>query len=484
MLTRALGEVRVRGSSLEAAPETTPGPERKNRPVTHSYRLLGAAILTSDAACALLAQISAHIVVHGWVPPSTGAMLQVGITVVVWVGIFHAFGLYEIRRLSGFEEFRRVIAAACAATTLLLVIRASANATPQRRWLGLTWVLALGLELLVRRLWRWRVGHLRAKGQLLARTAILGTDSEALRLAAALDDRRLGFQLVGFVMTGSAFPGGPRVIGSLDALPEAIQSFGLDCLFVASGAVSTAEMTAIRAVATLHGVEMRVAASLGDVSVARLSVQSVDGVLALSLRPSRLGPRQALLKRMFDIGVGSVLVVVTLPLVIVVAVAVRLSSPGPVFFRQERVTKGGRIFEMLKFRTMTADGRANSELDLTRPFFKLVDDPRITSVGRLLRKWSLDELPQLWQVVRGDLSLVGPRPLPAVQVSENEEMLSPRHQVRAGLTGWWQVNGRSSVGPTEALRMDLYYIENWSLSLDLFILLKTFGTVLSRHGAG
>ncbi len=122
-------------------------------------------------------------------------------------------------------------------------------------------------------------------------------------------------------------------------------------------------------------------------------------------------------------------------------------------------------------------------IDPSRPFFKLDDDPRITSVGRVLRKLSLDELPQLLNVLRGDMSLVGPRPLPADQVAANMELLSSRHEVPAGVTGWWQINGRSSVAFEEAVRMDLFYIENWSLSLDLYILIKTLGCVLARKGA-
>jgi lipopolysaccharide/colanic/teichoic acid biosynthesis glycosyltransferase len=196
-----------------------------------------------------------------------------------------------------------------------------------------------------------------------------------------------------------------------------------------------------------------------------------------------MSPVQAAVKRAFDVGVASVALLISLPVIALIAVAVRLTSSGPILFRQERVTKGGRVFTMLKFRTMVNDLPEGRTIDLTAPFFKLKDDPRLTRVGRVLRVSSLDELPQLWQVIRGDLSLVGPRPLPAVQVAANYALLSPRHEVRAGITGWWQINGRSSVAPHEAVRMDLFYIENWSLSLDLYILLKTLGAVVSFRDA-
>jgi len=135
---------------------------------------------------------------------------------------------------------------------------------------------------------------------------------------------------------------------------------------------------------------------------------------------------------------------------------------------------------MHKFRTMRAGGPA---FDTTRPFFKLESDPRLTRVGAFLRKYSLDELPQLWNVLVGDMSIVGPRPLPAEQVAANPDLLTPRHAVPAGVTGWWQINGRSRVTAEEALRLDLFYIENWSPTLDLYILLKTFGAVTRRQGA-
>jgi lipopolysaccharide/colanic/teichoic acid biosynthesis glycosyltransferase len=136
---------------------------------------------------------------------------------------------------------------------------------------------------------------------------------------------------------------------------------------------------------------------------------------------------------------------------------------------------------MHKFRTMRTD--LDVSLDTTRPFFKLQSDPRLTRVGTFLRRFSLDELPQLWNVITGEMSLVGPRPLPADQVAANLDLLRPRQAVPAGVTGWWQINGRSLVTPEEALRLDLFYIENWSPTLDLYVLLKTFGAVVGRQGA-
>jgi lipopolysaccharide/colanic/teichoic acid biosynthesis glycosyltransferase len=224
-----------------------------------------------------------------------------------------------------------------------------------------------------------------------------------------------------------------------------------------------------------------VSANLFQLLTSRLTLQKVGGAITLSLRPVRLTRRQATIKRTSDLVLSSIALIVSLPLWVGIAAAIRLTSRGPVFFHQERITKGGRVFRMHKFRTM--NDRIDCPVDTSAPFFKLQSDPRLTPVGRLIRRLSLDELPQLWNVFTGDMSLVGPRPLPADQVAAHLELLRSRHEVQAGVTGWWQINGRSTVTPKEALGLDQFYIENWSLSLDLYIMLRTFSAVLSGKGA-
>ena len=180
--------------------------------------------------------------------------------------------------------------------------------------------------------------------------------------------------------------------------------------------------------------------------------------------------------------------ILTAPIWLVAAVAIKLDSPGPVLYRQRRVGEGGRPFVMLKFRSMYVDAeqrlaelRPLSEAD--GPLFKLRNDPRVTRVGRVLRRWSLDELPQLWNVIRGDMSLVGPRPPLPEEVAAYEEWHFARLEAPPGVTGLWQVSGRSELSFEDYVRRDLFYIENWSLAYDLFIVLKTIPMVLSRRGA-
>jgi lipopolysaccharide/colanic/teichoic acid biosynthesis glycosyltransferase len=206
----------------------------------------------------------------------------------------------------------------------------------------------------------------------------------------------------------------------------------------------------------------------------------------VTVRPARLNGLQAALKRGMDITGAAVGLVVAAPLFAVIAPLIKWSSPGPVFFRQNRVSRGGRVFRIVKFRTMVADVDrifAEHGIDPTQPFFKPREEILVTRVGRVLRKFSLDELPQMWNVLVGHMSLVGPRPLPEDQVLANPELLEPRHDVRAGLTGWWQVNGRSDLSADEAVRQDLFYVENWSVGLDVRILLKTINVLLRRRGA-
>lgn len=471
-LTRSELDLRdpVPGAPFLDQPAAHPG--TGDASVSRRFRAISVGLLASDAACAAVALVVAHLTLFGSALRPELRIVELGGSVACWVGSFHAFGLYRPRYLSAFEEFRRLIGATSVAISLVLVLRISAAAEAHRRWLGLTWLLALAFELGARWLWRRHIARLRRSGALAARTLVVGANGEAAELAAALAAPGSGFAVVARVDPG-------------DDLAGLVPALGVETLFVAAGAVSSEQMVGIARVAGDAGIEVRTSAQLTDVLLSRLSVHNDDGLLALSLRPASMSPAQAAVKRSFDVILASLALLVLAPVFGVVAAAVRFSSPGPVFFRQPRVTKDGRQFDMVKFRTMVADAgtaAARREIDLTVPFFKMVDDPRITRVGRLLRKLSLDELPQLWQVVRGDLSLVGPRPLPADQVCANPH-LAPRHRVRTGITGWWQVNGRSGVSPDEALRMDLFYIRNWSLSLDLFIMVKTFGTVLSNRGA-
>jgi exopolysaccharide biosynthesis polyprenyl glycosylphosphotransferase len=406
------------------------------------------------------------------------------------VGVFAAFHLYDTHHFTPAEEFRRIILAVSVGLSGLVTASFWSHDSYSRLWIALSWALALVMTLFVRRVWHWRVGHLRATGRLTFRTLIVGTNREATRLEEVMRRTSMGYDPIGFVSTAQRdyAHDAQSVVGTVGDLREIIRETGAECVFVAASDLEVDEMGHIAKVVRLEGVEVRVTATLPEVLSSRLSVQPIGGFMALSLRPARLSGPQAVAKRGFDLVVASLGLLLTLPLWLVIAVMVKATSPGPVLFRQRRVGQRGRPFTILKFRTMRVGAdemlhelRALNEAD--GPLFKLRHDPRVTKVGRWLRHWSLDELPQLLNVVKGDMSLVGPRPPLPEEVREYEEWQFDRLEVPPGITGLWQISGRSDLSFDEYVRLDLFYIENWSLAYDLFIVAKTIPVLLSKRGA-
>jgi exopolysaccharide biosynthesis polyprenyl glycosylphosphotransferase len=450
---------------------------------TRRYRRIALGLVASDAAAICTALILSYWLRFGVQLLPSREMLLVGLAPLVWVLVFQAFSLYSPMYLSSAEEFRRTIGATGVGVVLLVMVAFWSKSSFSRGWIGLTFGTVLVLELLARRSWRLYQHHRKLDGRLALRTLIIGSTGEAIRLAKALAAPGSGFLPLGYVQPHGASEAGDTlpVLGGIEQLRELIIEQSVDCLFVASTLVEADALEVVSQAGRQQGVQVLVSANMTHVLSSRLALQQVGSVIALSLRPVRLTGKQALAKRAFDLVMGSLVLLVTLPIWLAAGIAIRLTSPGPVFFHQERVTKGGRTFWMHKFRTMRQ--HLPPDADTTAPFFKLDQDPRITRVGHVLRKWSLDELPQLWNVLKGEMSLVGPRPLPTEQVAANLELLGPRHEVPAGMTGWWQINGRSDVAPAQAVRLDAFYIENWSLAFDFYITLKTISKVVERRGA-
>jgi exopolysaccharide biosynthesis polyprenyl glycosylphosphotransferase len=315
-------------------------------------------------------------------------------------------------------------------------------------------------------------------------------NDEAIRLSDVTGSGPFGFRPIGFVATGphSSETDGLPVLGLVADLPRVLSDTGADCVFVASSAVTVDEMRNISKLVRRAGAELRVTAQLPEVLSSRLAIQAVGGVMSLSLKPVRLTGPQATAKRTFDLLLGAIGLLLSLPLFAAIALATRLLSPGPIFYRQERVGRYGTPFTLLKFRTMVVGADAllpslKQQNEAVGPLFKIRRDPRVTRIGGWLRRWSLDELPQLINVLRGDMSLVGPRPPLPHEVTQYQDWHFDRLEVRPGITGLWQVNGRSDLSFDEGARLDIFYIENWSLAYDLFILAKTIPAVLSSRGA-
>jgi len=473
---------RARLHPAAGPPAAGPAPVAAGGGALRRYRQVALGLAVSDAVCVVVALLASYSLRYpGQLVPAREAVV-ITLAPLVWIVVFYTFDLYAPQHLSAPEELRRVIGASGVGIVLLVMGSFWSKASFSRAWVGLTFLLVLVLELLPRRWWRAYQWRLRMDGRLALRTLVVGTSAEASRLVEILRGAASGFLPLGHVQASEATVPANRlpVLGRIGELDRLVRDHAADCLFVASTGITEADMSRVTEVARQTEVEVRVLANLPQMLTSRLALLKVGAAIAVALRPVRLSGPQAAMKRAIDLAVASSALLLSLPAWPVIALAVRLDSRGPALFHQERVTRDGRIFHMHKFRTMRAGGPA---FDTTRPFFKLESDPRLTRVGAFLRKYSLDELPQLWNVLVGDMSIVGPRPLPAEQVAANPDLLTPRHAVPAGVTGWWQINGRSRVTAEEALRLDLFYIENWSPTLDLYILLKTFGAVARRQGA-
>jgi exopolysaccharide biosynthesis polyprenyl glycosylphosphotransferase len=462
------------------------GPARSAQAQYRSlYRRIAVTDVLSIAGCLLVA----HWIRYGiGLPHGDFLLLLLGSPPVVLV-VYSAFGLYHAHRFTPAEEFRRIILAVTVGVIGLVTLSVWSMASLSRSWLALSWTLGVLFALATRRVWHWWVFRSRTEGRFLFPTLIVGTNVEAMHLETAMQHPRFGFRSIGLVATEQSPPAHlAPVVGGIDDLRELIRGSGAECVFVAASALSSTEIAHVAKAVRLEGVEVRVTATLPEMLASRLTVQPIGGMMALSLKPVRLSGTQAAVKRAFDLSAATLGLVVLSPVLLVIAAAVRLTSPGPVLYRQGRVGHRGRPFTILKFRTMHSGAdEMVDELRLKHGMndlmFKLQADPRVTRVGRFLRRFSLDELPQLINVLRGEMSLVGPRPPLPEEVAEYEDWQFDRLEVSPGVTGLWQVSGRSELSFDECVRLDLFYIENWSLAYDLYIVAKTVPVLVSRRGA-
>jgi exopolysaccharide biosynthesis polyprenyl glycosylphosphotransferase len=281
--------------------------------------------------------------------------------------------------------------------------------------------------------------------------------------------------------------GVPR-LGTPDELPQILVQCPVDELIVADSGIQDERLLQIADQALRQGVKVRVAPKATQILAQRARYVPGQALPLFELRVPIFDGMDWVVKRAFDLVVSTVLAICGLPLWLLIALAVKLSSPGPVLFRDNRVGVGEREFAMLKFRTMYTDAcERQADLETVNEadgaLFKLKNDPRITSVGAFLRRFSLDEMPQIVNVLRGEMSLVGPRPLPIRDYRLLEPWHRKRYLVLPGMTGLWQISGRSDLGFDDLVRLDFYYLENWSVWLDVSIILKTIPAVLRRRGA-
>jgi exopolysaccharide biosynthesis polyprenyl glycosylphosphotransferase len=330
---------------------------------------------------------------------------------------------------------------------------------------------------------------LRAMG-VRRRVVLVGTEDTLDELRNALGSRRGGidYDFLGVVgrseETASLLP----LLGTFDDLSRILARNSVGEVIVADQGLTEDELMGIAEAAHRRGVKVRVAPKTTELLLQRAEYIPGQGVPLFELRPPILVGIDWLVKRAFDIVVSVVVVILGLPLWLAIAAAIKINSRGPVFYRDCRVGLRHKEFTMLKFRTMIAEAdEQQAELEWANeadgPLFKIRDDPRVTRVGAMLRSLSLDEVPQVLNVLRGEMSLVGPRPLRIRDYRRLEEWHRKRDLVLPGMTGLWQISGRSSLGFDDLVRLDFYYIENWSLWLDISVLAKTIPAVLARRGA-
>jgi exopolysaccharide biosynthesis polyprenyl glycosylphosphotransferase len=360
-----------------------------------------------------------------------------------------------------------------------------------------TWILLFGalacLLLLTEKLAvRLTSRYVRSRGLNYRTVLIVGTNATARSLAQSIGQHRFwGFRLLGFLRTEEApddEPPWPPVLGSLEDLPRLVEEYPVDDVIFAVRRRELDRMEELFEMLQELGIRTRFAMDLFPAAKARVELEELDGMPLLTFSTTPSDPLQMAAKRSLDVGIAMLVLLVGLPLVGLIALGIRLTSTGSVLFRQTRCGLNGRYFTLYKFRTMVHDAEVRRrELlhlnEMTGPTFKLRSDPRVTPLGRLLRRFSLDELPQLWNVLRGDMSLVGPRPPIPEEVAQYQRWQRRRLSMKPGLTCLWQVSGRNEVDFDRWMELDLQYIDSWTPMLDLKILLKTIPAVLTGRGA-
>ena len=401
---------------------------------------------------------------------------------------------------SGAEEYRRVWLGTLSVFGGIAIISMLFKLEIARGYLMVALPTGLGLLMMFR--WVARRFIIRARerhGKCVTRILVVGNSSAVRELATALvREPWSGYEVVGACIPGTSAAGEISVRGA-----RSVPTFGDESNVVGAVTATGSHAVAVTATEQLDGrrirdlswdleklnIDLLVAPGVVDIAGPRLHMRPVAGLPLIHVEKPQYHGAQRFQKRLFDIGFSSLVLICGLPVLLAIAIAIKLTSKGPVFYRQERIGLEGDAFEMIKFRTMVdgADAMVDQLADLNESaggvLFKIREDPRVTPVGRLLRKYSLDEIPQFINVLKRDMSVVGPRPPLANEVKTYDDYVKRRLLVRPGITGLWQVSGRSDLSWEDTVRLDLYYVENWSMMADLLIALRTAKAVLRHTGA-
>lgn len=466
-------------------------------------RFLPLVALAADLICVVIATIVAslgrdHLSLFQVSPDDFAPqLLQAAPAVTVgWLLAIALLGGYDSQVFgAGTSEFRRVLNSGLATAALVGVGSYLVKFPLSRGFFVLVFAIGVPLLLTSRALLRISLKRARKRGLLQHRVLIVGDTAHIDDIASVLArESWLGYDVVGALAPSDLrqrTPLGVSLLGDTTDVAARALELEADVVFFAGGAVTSAAQLRKVGWALEHThTQIVVAPSLTDVSRERVKVRPVGGLPLIHLEKPRSVAAGRRAKRVFDL-VGSLTILALLsPIYLFAAAQIWWHDRGPLLFEQERIGRGGEAFKCFKFRSMVVDAEARlaeahtaQGSDSNTVFYKLKDDPRITPPGRWLRRFSVDELPQLLNVVKGDMSLVGPRPQVAHEVALYDDAMSRRLHVRPGMTGLWQVSGRSDLPMAEAIRLDLYYVDNWSMVQDLSILARTLGAVVGSRGA-
>lgn len=429
----------------------------------------------------------------GWLETATGPAV-----VLLWAALLAAFRTREPRIVGvGGEEYRRVLLASLTTCAVVAVVAYAVQLDLARGYVAIAFPLGTLLLAVGRRNARAALARRRAGGELLQDVLVVGEPADVRyvgrRIAAT---PAAGYRVAAVAVAVDASESGPSMVlgtdevpvaGRVDAVLDLATARGVSAVVVA-GAIPGGHERLRRLGWQLEerGIELVVSSPLADVAADRVHERPVDGLPLMHVETPDYRCRPG--KRALDLAGALIGLLVLAPVLAAVALAIRLDDGGPVLFRQERIGRGGQPFRICKFRTMCTDAEDRvAELaaldEGSGPLFKLRQDPRVTRVGAFLRRTSLDELPQLWNVLTGTMSLVGPRPALPSEVAVYEDFADRRLLVTPGMTGLWQVSGRSDLDWAEGVRLDLHYVENWSFLHDIVILARTVPSVLRARGA-
>lgn len=442
-----------------------------------------------DVASILVVVWFVTVITRGWSALTQASPLLIGIAggLGLWALLWWRNAYVVTKSISWDGSFRLAWEATAAITLAMITFTWLAEIDNTRTWLLLIavgWLASLSL-------WRALPTSSSTDYSEPVRVVVAGNTGDALATRLALrSDTRTNYEVQGFVMDRLDHEM-PEIVSqmaldSIDHLPHVVNKTRADLVVVCLGAIDAERFPSMVRELNALGVEVALSTGLSNVALRRVNLGHISGRPLVRVTPAPTSGWHLGLKRGLDVFGALVMLGVTVPLMIAVAIAIKIEDGGKALFSQVRVGKDGELFTIYKFRTMVDDAES-LQIDLTNdhegPVFKMAGDPRITGVGKLLRKTSMDELPQLFNILRGDMSLVGPRPLPVHEVEAAPASFLDRQTVKPGLTGHWQVSGRSDTGFDELDELDRWYVDNWSLGKDLEILAKTVPAVLMARGA-